>query len=773
MPESLATTTTLDAPELAPPTSLAEANAGRLTHRLRTERFLAWLPTSVVTVPGGVDLWLHEGMMHALHTNPLAVPVAIGLGSVLNGVAALLGGWCLSANGALEHMHRAEPGKKPPNQLKRAFWFQTAAGATLTVFGVEQPLVVGGYLVTAAIGTAAWHITRRRMRRTLRKAIAGIPIEPAPHQPAIDTPETAAPTPTDLLPVGALVDIVGRWENGVTAINKLGQSTLFNGQLHTEGRMSFFVDGGPAGLVLSEVTDAREKIAGALRLALPDENGKGGQDVVFDQPGGVGLTRGQLRMQVINLNSAAAKAQRATEEIITADANPYSVRIGGYIDDGTPAYWDLADHTGVWSGLITASTGLGKSAFVELLAYRAMRLGFHIAFLDPQSGASSPILARCATYPALGVDKAIPFLRFLEDSATYRESWLALHPTVSKILPGMVAPCRPDGAEPDPDCPCGGITPPPMLAYVEECDQVFNEVFPGTNNKLGEPYGKLAKRIRKLGLGIVAVTQLGELKTFGGADLLRSNLPVRNFLAMHIRSNTGGQLIPGLPYSPKLIPALPGRALSCGRSSRVMELVLDWLTHREDAPRVGGVGPFAEDLFEQLPPSVRFTADDLAANRWLGGGEDATVVARAQARERVAAILAGGSPNHAPAAASTRLAAGAATTTAVPVQTVPLSWPAPVTARCAPPTAEELEAMYTATLGGRNQAGTIESTAEKTTAETIIWRLLLAGVTRKGDLITESRYSESQVRNAINALMAARKVHRGRHGEYQPLLESK
>jgi hypothetical protein len=283
-------------------------------------------------------------------------------------------------------------------------------------------------------------------------------------------------------------------------------------------------------------------------------------------------------------------------------------------------------------------------------------------------------------------------LRWLQEAADVRESWMGMH-GLGKITPWTTAPCLPDGERPDPDCPCGGEVPPPIQAFIEECDQVFKALLPGTSTKLGESYGELAKKIRKCGMGIVAITQNPELKTFGGSDLLRSNLPVRNLLAMHISSNIGGTLIPGLPYNPKLLPRISGRSLICGQESRVMEAALDWLPRREDSGRIPG--PYAEDLFEATTKPRLYGPDQEAASRWLPNRDvDGAEASRHAARERFTRLLSGQierRPVEVP--------------DALPLGESDMSWPEPVLARCAPPTAAELDAMAAAASGRPVAAG--------------------------------------------------------------------
>lgn len=636
--ETPSTLPAVPAPRALTALAAAVGNPAAAFERLRCEQRLAWLPTATTAATIGLDLWAHQAMVHGLATSVGVVPLALGIGAVGTMGATAASAWWLG---------RKQAGEALP-ATKRLLWASAAAGAALTLWGAN-PLILGGYGVLALVGTAAWHKLRFQARRALRRALLGPAKQgngqvagtaPAMTRVSIGAAGAADGTEVELVadPIGEMVDIAGRWAEGVAKSGPLAGTTLHRGQVHDDGRMSFVVDAGTAGISEAAANAARGLVASKLRLALPDDNGNGGQEVLFDQPGGMGLDRGQLRMQIVQLAAVAAKAGRVTEELVTAPGKPFTVAIGPHVDDATPAWWDLADGDGVHGGAIVAGTRLGKSSLVDALAYRAKQLGFQLAYSDPQGGASSPVLAKYADFVVLGADTSWAMRNFLEDACLTREEWCNLH-GVGKCLPGMVAPCAPGGSNPDPTCPCRGVVPPPMLAFMEECDQSFQSLIPGSNVKQGVAYGKLAKKACKLGIALVIVTQNPDLSTFGGSDMLRSNVAVRNLLAMHVSSNTSGTLIPGLPYSPKLLPKIAGRALMCGQASRVMQVCLDWMPRREDSVRVAG--PYAEDLFEALPQQQLYAPDLRAAAKWLPHPEGAQEAARRSSRAKFAALMKG------------------------------------------------------------------------------------------------------------------------------------
>jgi hypothetical protein len=636
--ETPSTLPAVPAPGALTALAAAMATPSDMFERLRCEQRLAWLPTATTATSAGLDLWMHEAMLHGVATSVGVVPLALGIGAAgTMGATAATAAW----------LKRKQAAEALP-ATKRLVWTAAAAGTALTLWGAN-PLILGGYGVLALVGTAAWHKLRFQARRALRRALRGPAKEgrdqvagpaPAMTRVSIGADGVTGGGAVELVadPIGEMVDIAGRWAEGVAKSGPLAGTTLLRGQIHDDGRISFIVDAGTGGIDQTAANAASGMIASKLRLALPDAEGNGGQGVLFDQPGGMGLDRGQLRMQIVQLAAVAAKAGRVTEELLTAPGKPYTVAIGPHVDDATPAWWDLADGDGVHGGAIVAGTRLGKSSLVDALAYRAKQLGFQIAFCDPQGGASSPVLAKYADFVVLGADTSWAMRNFLEDACLTREEWCNLH-GVGKCLPGMIAPCAPGGRNPDPDCPCRGVVPPPMLAFMEECDQSFQAVIPGSNVKQGVAYGKLAKKASKLGIALVIVTQNPDLSTFGGSDMLRSNVAVRNLLAMHVSSNTSGTLIPGLPYSPKLLPKIAGRALMCGQASRVMQVCLDWMPRREDSVRVDG--PYAEDLFEALPKRELYAPDLRAAAKWLPHAEGAQEAARASSRAKFATLMKG------------------------------------------------------------------------------------------------------------------------------------
>lgn len=632
-------------------------------HQLRQQHRLMLLPplaSTGIVLGGG---WMHDRLMATLAAGGLEMLV-IGLGGgIIAGVLSTgLATLYAARAGALDGLPEG----------RKLFGGSAAAGLALAVFG-DPTLLVAGTYAGGLLGLTPWYRKRLATRKALKEqrlALTSVQPEPEPEMP--DAPEILD---AEVVEPDTIVTL---WKQG--AIRHLPDTRLI-----PIGPNSFIIQAGPAGVTLDAANAARERIASALQLELASAT-SGGQDIVFDQPTDGTLTnRSQLRAQIIDLELAAAAGKRVTADIEHAPGNPCAVRIGGYIDNGSPYYWVLADADGAHSGVILGGTGMGKSCIADQLAYKAMRLGFEVAYLDPQRGASSPVLAQHAHYPALGEEYAVAFIEFLEDAADTRETWLAMHPAAGGTIRwGMVAPCAPNGAQPDSLCPCGGKVPPPMIAFIEECDQVFNAVVPGTSTKLGDRAGTLAKKIRKLCMEEVGLTQLPELKTFGGSEMLRSNLP-KNFVAMHVSSNVSGTLIPGLPYSPKLLPKTKARALACGEHARTMQVTMDYSPRRAKAAD-GVAGPYAEDLFEALPTTERYRPDLAAWQRLFPEtGESVAIANRESARARFVAKTSGKAPEQSPPAAPAAPGPAPAAASRASV----IQWPAPVVTW--QPNADELQ----------------------------------------------------------------------------------
>ncbi|ACU39410.1 hypothetical protein [Actinosynnema mirum] len=653
------------APPPAKPDDVKPLTPEQVARALRVERRVAAMPVAAVgiTATTGPLLW-HANMMSSLGQGGAAM-LLIGIGgSAITSLAT--SGFALAAAHGTE-LHEGLP------PVRKVLGGAATAGAGLGLFGGE-PIVLGGYLVAVVVSTGRWQLARWRSRRALLRQVRAA-------RAALTAAEESETTAAEDAIEGEVVDVaadlqvyVERWAAG--AVKHLPDTRLVNPRDLGQGRLSFVVQSGDSGTTLDAANLALGKLVGALKLKLPtDENG--GQELVFDQDNPVLEDTGQLHMQIIRRAAHTMSSARFTPELVSAPDNACSVRIGGYIDDGTSAFWDIASADGAHNGFVLAGTRMGKSSLFDGLAYRCRQLGYLIAFMDPQRGASSPVLAEHADYPVLSADHVADLAGWLTVEADHRQTWMESH-RLGKINPWTTAPCLPDGAHPDPACPCGGVVPPGIMTFIDECDQVFAA--------LGGVFGALAKRINKLNMGIIAASQIPGQEVFGGSEMLRSSLTTRNFLAMRVNSKSSANLIPGLPYSPYLLPNTKGRGLMCGVESRQMQVQLDFMPRRED--HASQPAPYAEDLYVGLPRIEGWRPTAAAAERLLPhAGEDAAAASRAESLERLALLMRGeapptpasvGAPERPDAPTHSRMQFPSAVTPAAPAPTPPAAPPAPV-----------------------------------------------------------------------------------------------
>jgi hypothetical protein len=217
----------------------------------------------------------------------------------------------------------------------------------------------------------------------------------------------------------------------------------------------------------------------------------------------------------------------------------HMIEVGPYGDGDGYARWRMwqpgeLPMTGSWlSGLIIAGTGIGKSRLMELLAAGYMASGSAVVwFVDPQGGASSPVLREYADWYVSGEGTA-KMLTALELIANAREKensvrgWTRFDPTPER--PGLV---------------------------------VFMDEFHMSVERYATQLEKLTRRAQKLGISIVALTQGASLESLG-KDILRASL-MANLIVMKTGSNQTKNLLPGLPVDPETLPKIAGYGYSVG-----------------------------------------------------------------------------------------------------------------------------------------------------------------------------------------------------------------
>ena len=183
-----------------------------------------------------------------------------------------------------------------------------------------------------------------------------------------------------------------------------------------------------------------------------------------------------------------------------------------------------------WSGALIGAPGSGKSRTLESIAIGAMASGLAVCwFIDPQGGASSPALKSYADW-YVDLSGADDMLRAIEGVAAWRE--------FENATEGWT------GFTPRPDRPL-------LVVFIDEAHEVLK-------GRSGKRLSALARKIRKLGICLVIVSQYPGIETFGGDEALRLSIMAGNGICFRTASNYAGSLMAGLEMDPKRLPDVKG-----------------------------------------------------------------------------------------------------------------------------------------------------------------------------------------------------------------------
>jgi hypothetical protein len=503
-----------------------------------------------------------------------------------------------------------------------------------TFLGVSWPLAAVLALADVAVGAGYWRKLRRR-REALTTPPPPAPVEEHEPQPEPEEPPVYEPEPDD----GTSAFILN-WRHNVARQGKALAGSSLGHVIRIPRGIQGIADLEPGEHTLSDALNKTKQIRSALFLSAETEDDEEpAEELLFDQPSRITLADGtelklaanQIRVQIIE--KSPVRNSPWLERPMFAQGHPGTALIGLYADGNGYAPWTLFDRDGVWSGVVIAGTGMGKSSLFDVLAICARATGvLNVGFIDPQGGASSPILRDNAkSIVALGADQLLLALEALEEMANNREDYLNTH-GLSALVPGMKVTC-PEG------CPCGGVVPNGEVIFIDECDQVFSMKGPD-GKALGERFGTLAKRIRKLGIGFICASQHSGIGIFGNSELLRANVATKNYVAFHSASNQTGSLIPGLEINPKTLPKRKGYGVCAGERTRVAPFRAFF------APRRGKDGDlkapaWAEDLIAAWPEPPLHIIDKVAITDRLPDPKVAAREGQRRSMERLSKLMAG------------------------------------------------------------------------------------------------------------------------------------
>lgn len=285
----------------------------------------------------------------------------------------------------------------------------------------------------------------------------------------------------------------------------------------------------PGKQTIDTATGMHEKIKGALDL-LPD------QDVIIEQH--PSRPASFLHLTVVTRSPIKESALWPGP----AAFNPETGRIdlGPYADGEGTASWRLYTEDSIWGGFIAGDPGSGKSRTFESLALAAAAAETHptvVWFADGDEGASSPMLKEFADHIAVDAELDQAYAMFagallimqVRRAENTVNGWSGFTPTADR---------------------------PGLLIFIDECHVVF------ADKRLRVMAAEIARRGRKVGVAIVAGSQVVTLDAFGGAgnegaDALRLSLRAGNSVCLK-SSTANTKEVFGVEFNPAKFPDLPG-----------------------------------------------------------------------------------------------------------------------------------------------------------------------------------------------------------------------
>jgi hypothetical protein len=389
------------------------------------------------------------------------------------------------------------------------------------------------------------------------------------------------------------------------------------------------------------------------------------QDLLIEQH--PALDESFLRLTIVTRSPIAGKVDWPGPDAF--DAATGCIALGPYADGIGTATWRVYSDNSMWGGYLTGSSGSGKSRMFECLALALAASISHptvVMFVDGDEGASSPMLARHADHTAL--DERLEQARAMLAGALL----LMQVRRAENIAYGW------EGFAPTEERP--GV-----MIFIDECHLIF------ADEKCQAMAAEISRRGRKVGVNIIAASQVATMDAFGGAgngaDVLRSSLRAGNAVILRSTSNNTKTVF-GVDLDPTKFPELPGygyyvAAKGAGRTAPFRGYCLD------------------DDARAYWPARITWRSlNEGEGNAWGHGyaqRREAAAAAREDALARIAAAKAG----HGVARPQARPAA----TDGLPVPTFPI-WTPPAPA-AAPSLTDSQQAVLDAIRDGITSAQAI------------------------------------------------------------------
>jgi hypothetical protein len=416
----------------------------------------------------------------------------------------------------------------------RARWWGAAGLHALWIdamaLGAVEAVGPWGMALTLLGGTAALSLRWMRENRVELPTDTPLPPTPAPAPAAIEAPPAPEPVKFPTPPPPDEGDEIAElWETRVAGGDNplVPGSTLGDDRVDLPDGYQWIVQLDPVGnITAARLSGLAEDIA--LRLELDTED-----------------------VNIERLQDGHARQDRALLTVITrdalADGVPYLgpdyrdglIRLGMYADGSGSPHWTARDASGPQHGMVTGSTGSGKSVLLTCLGMAAKDSGeWNVVFTDgDEKGRSAPLLKKIAYDFGKGPEEAMAQLEALE--AMFHATGDLMGDYTEDLDGKPVLMTDPDRQE-----EAGKLMPsrafPGWVWIIDE----FHRLVRALGRDFVERVEALARIIRKFGGAIWIGTQSATLVDWGDNEILRSLMAAGNCVIMRSKNSTE-QLVVG------------------------------------------------------------------------------------------------------------------------------------------------------------------------------------------------------------------------------------